>query len=152
MKKFSLILLFFTACSTAPKKVDKTPKDTLSVASHKKIGEDISDPTNTLDGKTEALELYYIVWGCACANWITPADLKKYEDNPPLAPHCIFIEPANKALEIPLYFDPARHFIRVTGQFYVKPDYPKGTIQTEETLDKARVFRYTRITVLKNGR
>jgi len=109
---------------------------------------DISDPTNTLTGRTEILELDYIVWGCACANWVTPADFNKYQDDK-LAEHCIFIEPANKDLELPLYFDPARHKIKVQGQFYVKPDYPKGTTQGEEKLDKAKVFRYAKIEVNK---
>lgn len=109
---------------------------------------DMSDPTNTLNGKTETLELRYIVWGCACANWVTPEDLRKYNDNG-LDKHSIFIEPAKPELELPLYFDPARHFITVTGQFYVKPDYPKGTEETEEQLAKAKVFRYTSIEVKK---
>jgi hypothetical protein len=91
--------------------------------------------------------LDYIAWGCACANWVTPADFKKYQDHK-LAEHCIFIEAANNDLELPMYFDPVRHFIRVRGQFYVKPDYPKGTVKNEEELDKAKVFRYTKIEVL----
>jgi hypothetical protein len=94
-----------------------------------------------LTDKQQTLQLNYIVWGCACANWITPADAAKYKDDS-LAEHCIFIEPANKDLELPLYFEPKRHFIKVTGQFYIRPDYPKGTIQGEEHLDKAKVFRY----------
>ena len=109
-------------------------------------GKDISDPTNILNGKTESLELDYIVWGCACANWATPADFKKYQDDK-LAEHCIFIEPGNKDLELPMYFDPGRHFIKVTGQFYVRPDYPKGTIHGEEQLEKAKVFHYTKLQI-----
>lgn len=148
VKKLLSIILLFTACSTNPNKVDKaqSSQDTFPKQSYQ--GKDISDPTNTLSGKTETLELNYIVWGCACANWVTNADFKKYQDNK-LAEHCIFIEPANKELELPLYFDPGRHFIKVTGQFYVKPDYPKGTVQGEELLDKQKVFRYTKIDVLK---
>lgn len=111
-------------------------------------GKDISDPTNTLNGKTETLELSYIVWGCACASWVTHADFKKYEDDK-LAEHCIFIEPANKDSELPLYFDPGLHNIKVTGQFYIRPDYPKGTPKGEEQLDKAKVFRYTKIEVFR---
>jgi len=108
----------------------------------------MSDPTNKLTGKIETLELRYIVWGCACANWVTPEDLRKYNDNG-LDKHSIFIEPAKPELELPLYFGPARHYIKVTGQFYVKPDYPKGTEETEEQLDKAKVFRYSTIEVKK---
>jgi hypothetical protein len=148
VKKLLPIILLLTACSTNQNKVDKAQnsKDTLLRQNSER--KDISDPTNTLSGKTETLELDYIVWGCACANWATPSDFKKYQDNK-LAEHCIFIEPANNDLELPMYFDPGRHFIKVTGQFYVRPDYPKGTIQGEEQLDKARVFRYTKIDVFK---
>lgn len=137
-----------TACSTNKSKIDKAKnsKDTLLRQTAER--KDISDPTNTLNGKTETLELDYIVWGCACANWVTPSDFKKYQNNK-LADHCIFIEPANNDLELPMYFDPGRHFIKVIGQFYIRPDYPKGTIQSEEQLDKARVFRYTKINVFK---
>jgi hypothetical protein len=138
----------FTACSTNPNKVDKdkTVKDTLLRQTSE--GKDISDPTNTLKSKTETLELDYIVWGCACANWVTPDDLKKYQGDK-LAEHCIFIEPGNKDLELPMYFEPGRHFVKITGQFYVRPDYPKGATQGEEHLDKAKVFRYTKIDVFK---
>ena len=109
---------------------------------------DISDPTNTLNGKTETLKLKYIVWGCVCANWITPADFEKYQDSA-LSEHCIFIEPASEDLELPLNFDPFEQFIQVTGQFYIKPDYPKGTMQGEQQpLNKAKVFRYTKIEVV----
>ncbi len=148
MNKLLSILLLFTACTTNPNKLDKAtiPKDTLE---HKSSDDkDISDPTNTLIAKADTLQLIYIVWGCACANWVTPADFKKYEDDK-LAEHCIFIEHASKDLELPIYFDPGRHFIKVTGQFYIGPDYPKATNKGEELLDKARVFRYTTIEVLK---
>jgi len=150
VKKVFPIILLFSACSTNSSKVDKATvaKDTL-VRQTSQI-KDISDSTNTLNGKTERLELDYIVWGCACANWVTPTDFEKYQDDK-LAEHCIFIEPASKDLEVPLYFSPERHFIKVTGQFYVKPDYPKGTIQGEEHLDKAKVFRYVHIDVFKKN-
>lgn len=107
---------------------------------------DLSNPTNTLTGKTETIELYYIAWACACANWATSADLAKYQDNG-LEHHSIFIEPAKPELDVPVYFEPGRHFITVTGEFYVKPDYPKGTTSTEGGLEKAKVFRYTKIEV-----
>lgn len=145
MKKFLPIILLFASCSIKSNKVDKVSIDTLPLQTLN--DKDISDPTNTLNGKTETLKLNYIVWGCACANWITPDDFKKYQNDH--SDHCIFIEPANSGLELPLYFDATRHFIKVVGQFYVRPDYPKGTIQGEEHLDKAKVFRYTKIEVFK---
>lgn len=148
MKQVLPILFFLVACSSnSDKTKNRTARidSTLVKATRKK---DMSDPTNTLTGKTETLELDYIVWGCACANWVTPADYKKYQDKD-LDKHTIFLEPASHELELPLYFDAARHMVKVTGQFYVKPDYPKGTEETEEHLDKAKVFRYTSMEVFK---
>jgi hypothetical protein len=107
----------------------------------------ISDSTNTLTGKIENLELEYMVWGCSCANWITVYDRIKYDDGE-LAQHCIFIEPSDKSIELPLHFDPFRHRIKVTGQFYTRPDYPQGTIEMEEPLEKAKVFRYSEIKIV----
>lgn len=149
MKIFFPVILLFTACSPKPKNVDKAKVVSDSLIQQISETKDISDPTNTLNGKTEILELEYIVWGCACANWITLTDFKKHQDK--LEAHCIFIEPASENLKEPIYFDPQRHFIRVMGQSYVKPDYPKGTTKGEEQLDKAKVFRYVKIDVLKKN-
>jgi hypothetical protein len=144
MKQVLPIFFLLVACSTNNSKSENKPFKTDSTLVKTARKKDMSDPTNTLTGKTETLELRYIAWGCACANWVTPEDLKKYNDNG-LDKHSIFIEPAKPELEVPLYFDPSRHLIKVTGQFYVNPDYPKGTEETEEHLDKAKVFRYTAI-------
>ena len=132
MKKFLPILLLFSSCSTQSDKTKNVQTDT----------------TNTLTGNIENLELENIVFGCACADWITVSDRKKNETSKSgFAPHCIFIEPAEKGLELPLYFSSQRHKIKVQGQFYVKPDYPHITIEGEEKYDKAKVFRYTKIEV-----
>ena len=80
-------------------------------------------------------------------NWITTADRIKYQDSG-LVKHCIFIEPADSTLDIYYSFQPNTQKIIVKGQFYVKEDYPKGTIKTEEELEKAKVFRYTKIKIL----
>lgn len=146
MKKFLPIIFLASACWTNTNKTPTVAPDTLG--RQNLPARDICDHTNTLTGKTETLQLYYIAWGCACANWATPEDLAKYQGDT-LAEHCIFIEPATPALEVPLYFEPGRHGITVTGQFYVRSDYPKGTMKTEEQLDKARVFRYNKIEVFK---
>jgi hypothetical protein len=108
---------------------------------------DLSDPGNKLTGKVETLQLRYIAWGCACANWVTEEDLKKYQDSG-LADNVIFIEPSTPELKVPVYFDVTRHYIRVKGQFYVDEGYPKGTVESEENLDPAKVFRYTSIEVV----
>ena len=146
MKIFLPILLLLSSCSTQSDKTKSIQKDTTKVIEslNPKI---ISDSTNTLTGKTENLELDYIVWGCACANWVTPTDFDKYQGNK-LAEHCIFIEPVSDTLDLPIYFDASRHRIKLKGEFYTRPDYPKGTLQTEEQLEKAKVFRYTEIEVI----
>jgi hypothetical protein len=143
LRNLSIIILLFSCTSNQPKEGLKKQVDSLPVKSEVKF---LNDTTNTLTGKTETLELNYIVWGCACANWITDAD---YERDSGIAEHCIFIEPADDSLELPLYFDAFRHTIKISVQFYTRPDYPKGTIQGEEHLDKAKVFRYTTLEVKK---
>ena len=134
MKKIILILFILSSCST---KSDKLKSVLLG-------------SSNTLTGKNDSLELCYIVWGCACANWVTPDDFDKFKDKE-LDKHCIFIEPVNDSLQLPIYFEPCRHRIKVKGQFYSEPDYPKGTVQTEEHLDKAKVFRYNTLEVIENS-
>jgi len=145
----SVLVLIAGSCEHAAKKQAENKLHTHAERDTIEKNKDISDPTNTLNGNTETLTLQYVVWGCTCANWITLADFEKFQ-NSALAEHCIFIEPASKDLELPSDFDPFEHFIQVTGQFYVKPDYPKGTIQEEEHLDKARVFCFTEIEIIKN--
>lgn len=115
MKNFLPLLFLASACWSNTNKTSTAATDTLG--RQNLPASDICDRTNTLAGKTVTLELHYIAWGCACANWATPEVLDKY-DGDSLAEHCIFIEPATKALELP------------------KP---------------GSVFRYTKITVLKNG-
>jgi hypothetical protein len=146
-------LILIISCSdnstTVEKNILMKPDETVLNPLRGKI---ISDSTNILERKVQRLELEYIVWGCACANWITPADRIKYDTNG-LADHCIFIEPADSSLELPdgtFQFD--KENIRVTGQFYVRKDYPKGTIEMEEHLDKAKVFRFTKIEVIKKNK
>ena len=143
-------LLFIISCSdnSTNSKKDKLVKlDEVSLNPLR--GKIISDSTNILEPKIERLELEYILWGCACANWITPADRIKYDTNG-LAEYCIFIEPADSNLKLPdSTFQYDKENIKVTGQFYVRRDYPKGTIELEEHLDKAKVFRFTKIEIIK---
>lgn len=106
---------------------------------------DISDSTNTLTGKNQILELKYIVWGCACAPWVELSNAKKS----PLTDHCIYIEEKDSTLLIPNDFDPSEDKIVVRGQFYKKPDFPKGTPETEEPMVKAPVFSYDRLRIEK---
>lgn len=107
----------------------------------------ISDPTNKLSDKIENLEVEYTVFGCACPNWIRTDDLKLHVKDG-MKNLYFYIEPADENLELPVYFDAFRHYLKIKGQFYLKEDYPKGTVESEEPLPKAKVFRYTELEVL----
>lgn len=110
----------------------------------------ISDSTNKLTDKIQDLEIEYTIWGCACPNWIQTKDNTDNDSTKNYLKLHFYIEPADKSLEIPIYFEPYRHRVKVTGQFYEREDYPQGTIEMEEPLPKAKVFRYTKIEVLDN--
>jgi hypothetical protein len=152
MRIFALIVLMFTiSCSDNSERTDKEPqaivKDTTAAKRNSKI---ISDATNTLESKIQHLELEYIIWDYSFPNWITTEDRNKYYTKELLEAHSFYIEPANSSLNLP---DSAFRFdkdnIKVTGQFYVRKDYPQGTIELEEPMVKAKVFRYTKIEVVK---
>jgi len=110
----------------------------------------ISDSTNKLTDKVENLEIEYTVWGCACPNWIQTKDNINIDTTKNFLKLHFYIEPANKTLELPIYFDAFRHRIKISGQFYEREDYPKGTVEMEEPMPKAKVFRYSKIEVIDN--
>jgi hypothetical protein len=60
----------------------------------------------------------------------------------------MFIEPSDSTLSLNDSFDPFKHKIIVHGQFYLKADYPKGTPEMEEPIQKAPVFRYDQIQIV----
>ena len=145
-----LFFLFVVSCSDNSTSVEKNklanPDEPVLNTQRGKI---ISDSTNILEPGIKKLELEYVVFGCACANWITPADRIKCSIKGELEAHCIYIEPAAPSLALPdsvFQFD--KNNIKVTGQFYVREDYPQGTIETEEPQVKAKVFRYTKIEIV----
>jgi len=142
-----IVILFMSGCRYGSSKHPASPID--SGIHVKELESYPQIPGNALNGITETLELDYMVWGCSCANWISPVDRIKYE-NDHLDQHCIFLEPAVDSLSLPVYFQPERHRVRVTGQFYKLPCWPKGEPKTEEQLAKAPVFHYTSIQVLQS--
>ncbi len=140
------ITLMATSILFAKNAFIKVRHSELNSTTHPNRIETISNPANKLDGNTQTLVLEYIVWGCACAPWITSENYKKYQDSG-LASHCIYIEAANDSLDVPKSFDPFKQKIRVTGQFYVLPDLPKGTTPSEEPMKKAKVFCFNKIMI-----
>ena len=145
-----LAFIFFSSCNNSKYEIKKSlllPK-VESKTDKFKSGEEMADPKNTLETKIETLELDYVVFGCACANWIKKEDLEK--DNGKLnIEHYFFIEPANSKLELPDEFDAFKNRIKVTGQFYKNKDYPKGMKKGEENIERAKIFRYNKIELTK---
>jgi hypothetical protein len=141
--------LTLTSCGQA-----KTKKTSDKVTANKQVEnictKVISDSTNILTDKVENLELEYTVWGCACPQWIESKDNENSDKTKNYLKLHFYIEPAHKTIELPIYFDAFRHRLKVTGQFYEKEDYPKGTIKMEEPMPKAKVFRYTKVEVIDN--
>jgi hypothetical protein len=147
----TITIVNLIACTNNKSTEKHTPKKEAEV---KNLSEPlilISDSTNTLDKKIQTLQLQYTLWGCACANWITNTDAIKYKDSG-FIQHHIFIEPVNDSLYTPAgdsTFDISTEKIIVTGQFYVKEDYPHPSYKMEEPMSKARVFRYFKIKRVK---
>jgi len=111
----------------------------------KKHNQSTTNPTN----KVEDLEVEYIVRSCAYPNWTRTEDTKNNEAVNNYLNLYFYIEPANYSLEL-IYFDPFRHKLKLTGQFYEREDYIQKIIKMEEPMLKAKVFRYTKIEAIDN--
>ena len=152
MKKILTILLInltLISCGQT-----RTNQDIKIVEQEKKVENTnikiISDPTNKLIDKVENLKIKYTIWGCACPNWIQTKDNLNNDKMKNYLKLHFHLEPANNSLELPMYFEPSRHILKVEGQFYEKEDYPQGTIEMEEKMPKAKVFRYSNLEVIDN--
>ena len=141
--------LTLISCGQTETKI-KADEVTANKQVEKKYTKVISDSTNILTTRVENLELEYTVWGCACPQWIKSKDNENSDTTKNYLKLHFYIEPADNTLELPIYFDAFRHRIKVTGQFYEKEDYPQGTIEMEEPMPKAKVFRYTKLEVINN--
>lgn len=135
--------MLLSSCTTHTRKHTDS-----SIEQGKKYPKVIADSTNTLTGKIENLEVEYTVWGCACPQWIKSKEKNLGDSAIKFTDLHFYIEPANGGLNLPIYFDAFRHRLKVEGQFYVRKDYPQGTIEMEEPMPKARVFKYTNIQVI----
>lgn len=150
-KNIFTILLFcltLVSCGQTKTKQQIEQKELQKTVEH--YDKVISDSTNKLTNKIENLEVEYTVWGCACPNWIQTKDNIDNDTTKNYLKLHFYIEPANKTLELPIYFDAFRHRLKITGQFYEREDYPQGTIEMEEKMPKAKVFRYSKLEVIDN--
>jgi hypothetical protein len=105
----------------------------------------LDEPTH-LSGKQETVEVTYIHWACACANYL---DVKHFQDHPNEEvkdTDCFFIEPANPNVVVPESFENEDYWdcnLRLTGQFYLDKGIPESYVSpTSEKPERARVFRY----------
>lgn len=149
---FTLLLFCLTIFSCSQVKTEKPLEKVVEKkVVEKKYSKIISDSTNKLSGKIEKLEVSYTVWGCACPQWIQTKDTA-HQNNPEtkFIDYHFYLEPANEKLELPDYFDAFKHIVKIEGQFYEREDYPQGTIEMEEPMPKAKVFRYTKFEILEN--
>ncbi|MBK9454001.1 MAG: hypothetical protein IPN95_32320 [Bacteroidetes bacterium] len=115
-----------------------------------------SDPPQQLSGKQETLEVTYIHWACACANYL---DVKHFQDHPNEEvkdTDCFFIEPANANIVVPESFENEDYWdcnLRLTGQFYLDQGIPESYVSpTPETPERARVFRYEAFELVPKGK
>ncbi len=147
----TILLCSLTLISCGQTEINKRPNE---ITANKQVKNNytkvISDSTNILKDNVENLELEYTVWGCACPQWIQSKDNKNSDTTKNYLKLHFYIEPANKSLNFPKYFDAFRHRLKVKGQFYEREDYPQGTVEIEEPRTKARVFRYTKFEVINN--
>ena len=146
MNNILTILLYSLTLISCRQTETKKKIDKLAENKYTKV---ISDSTNKLTDKIENLEIEYTVWGCACPNWIQTKDNINNDTTKNYLKLHFYIEPANNTLELPIYFDAFKHRLKITGQFYEREDYPQGTIEMEEKMPKAKVFRYTKIEVIQ---
>jgi hypothetical protein len=100
------------------------------------------DSTNTLENNVQTLRLRFVSVGCACPEWVRLKD-QNLEN---VLNYCIYIEPADTSIWNPENDSIAwKTGIILTGQFYVKPSYPKETFEgMEDKPPIGKIFRYKR--------
>jgi len=133
------LVTIFSSCQNK-RKSDHQPK---KVTTKKNIiPKKLWDSTNILEKKVQTLRLRFISVGCACPEWVRRSDINKEN----ILNYSFYIEPADTTIWNPEDDSIAwKTGIIVTGQFYVKPSYPKGTYEgMEETPPVGTIFRYTK--------
>ncbi|MEO6253557.1 MAG: hypothetical protein ABIO79_09640 [Ferruginibacter sp.] len=139
MRSFYLALLSLFASCTNMQKETRTQNDYYPTY------------TKNLESKIKTIELSYISWACACANWTDSKDYHKYLDSGRVSDIAIFIEPSDSSLKLPDTLGYSGDIIKFTGQFYKEKGYPKDYIKNEEEVDSARVFRYAKYEIIESN-
>jgi hypothetical protein len=143
LKRLIIILIIFS-CNNKKQKdqiIHTQPVDTSVRITY-------TNKNNPLTKEILTLKLFYIQWSCGCANWITFSDIKKYGHDDK---YCIFVEPADSTLNLPDTIGYHGDIVKFTGQFYKEKNYPEGYVQTEEDVEKAKVFRYIKYQILHSN-
>lgn len=102
------------------------------------------DYPKELENKIDTIEVTYIAWACACANWLPTTflnDPNYYEND--YSKDCIFLEADKKELVIPdeYHLGGNDNQIKLIGTFYKDQGISRGYIKpTSEKPDKAKVF------------
>jgi hypothetical protein len=149
LANFLLFSLLVISCTQV--KTNQSTKSPGTQNKKEKSSKDISDSTNVLSSKVEILDVEFTSWGCACPNWIQSKDNQRNDTTKNYIRLHFYIEPAKKSLELPNRYNPSEQNLRLTGQFYAREDYPKGTVQSEEPMSKAKVFRYTKLEIVEKS-
>lgn len=91
------------------------------------------------EDKLDTIEVQYIAWACACANWLPKENQASViiQDT-----SCIFIESACDQ-QLPSKFHDNNYKIRLVGRYYknkgISRDYEKPTSEKPEA---AKIFQY----------
>lgn len=98
--------------------------------------------TRTLEDTTRRIQVQHITFGCESANWLIlkskPATKTKTGES-----EYIFLEPEDDSKAMPDSVSWNLQVIECTGKFYNEEGYPKKYLKSEQSVDKARVFRYS---------
>lgn len=113
-----------------------------------------SDYPKELNSKIDTIEVKYIAWACACANWLPDKyfdiDNDKLSENP--GNYCMFLESEKENFKIPDEYchNNNNNRIRLIGSFYKEKGISKDYVQpTSQKPSKARVFKYSEVEIIK---
>lgn len=96
--------------------------------------------TKSLEDTTRRIQVQYITFGCESANCLV---LKSMPATKTEESEYIFLEPEDDSKAMPDSTNWNLQVVECTGKFYNEQGYPKKYLKTEQSVDKARVFRYS---------